>query len=196
MLPGVGVGGGGGRWQDTIFALLSPESMTLVRFSPAVSRTPIRPHPKTNAARMARRAAARRENSQPVHLPPAPSLPTPNRTPAYTDLLPALISFHAGSQPRSLARRLSLRGSLAPPHQSPQAPLGEIVVVVVEAEIPPRSFERNGLGPHLPRAVRRDGVSAHACAWTRMDALVFLSTIFGSHPNFLDCLIPLLPSEL
>ncbi len=32
--------------------------------------------------------------------------------------------------------------------------LGEIVVAVVEADLPPRTLERNGLGPYVPRSVR------------------------------------------
>ena len=31
--------------------------------------------------------------------------------------------------------------------------LGDIVVAVVEAELPPRSLERNRLGPFVPRSV-------------------------------------------
>jgi hypothetical protein len=35
-----------------------------------------------------------------------------------------------------------------------QSPLGEIVVAVVEAELPPRMVDRNGQGPRAPRSVR------------------------------------------
>jgi hypothetical protein len=35
-----------------------------------------------------------------------------------------------------------------------QVALGEIVVAVIEADLPPRTLERNGLGPFVPRSVR------------------------------------------
>ena len=40
-----------------------------------------------------------------------------------------------------------------------QVALGDIVVAVVEAELPPRSLERNRLGPYVPRSVIRNQIS-------------------------------------
>ena len=39
------------------------------------------------------------------------------------------------------------------PIPQPQVALGEIVVAVVEADLPPRTLERNGLGPYVPLSV-------------------------------------------
>jgi hypothetical protein len=42
-----------------------------------------------------------------------------------------------------------------------QSPLGEIVVAVVEAELPPRMVDRNGQGPRAPRSVRTSSPVEH-----------------------------------
>jgi len=43
--------------------------------------------------------------------------------------------------------------ALLSPESMAQVALGDIVVAVVEAELPPRSLERNRLGPHVPSSV-------------------------------------------
>ena len=43
--------------------------------------------------------------------------------------------------------------ALLDPESIGKAPLGDVVVAVIEAQLPPRSIERNGHGPYVPQSV-------------------------------------------